>query len=291
MMTTNRVIRVDGGICSQLYSIATGMMIKEESSNEVDIAYDLSWFKENGVDCNGVFVRNWDIPKAFPDLDVCEAKPGSFKDYTNPRPEALAYMARHSDKFKRFFSPEIDDKRRAVLDGMMSCDKRTCAVHVRRGDLASYSRVYGQPTSLKYYLKAVWLIRQVSPNTKFYFFSDEPNWVRDELLPLFPDMDSVIVSGENESDKGYMDLFLISKADYIIASIGSLGIMGAILSDSCKMLVMSRKLDYLLDNYPNAIYIDCSPESKPLKVVKRTKGLKKIVYKLWKRLGKMLDEQ
>ena len=34
------------------------------------IKFDISWFKEDGKDCNGRFARNWDFPKAFPELPI-----------------------------------------------------------------------------------------------------------------------------------------------------------------------------------------------------------------------------
>ena len=56
------------------------------------------------------------------------------------------------------------------------------------------------------------IVEGIAPGVRFYFFSDEPQWVMDELIPKIGDIDYVIVSDDDESDKGYMDMFLISKS-------------------------------------------------------------------------------
>ena len=65
------IVRVDGGICSQMHFFLIGQQLKE---NGFLVKYDLDWFKNNGKDLTGKFARNFDLLKAFPDLDVCVAK-------------------------------------------------------------------------------------------------------------------------------------------------------------------------------------------------------------------------
>ena len=67
------IVRIDGGICSQINFFAYGHAVQNMLGERAKVKYDLSWFKENGKDYFGKFVRNWDFPKAFPDLAVEEA--------------------------------------------------------------------------------------------------------------------------------------------------------------------------------------------------------------------------
>ena len=67
------IVRIDGGICSQINFFAYGHAIQNMLGGKAKVKYDLSWFRENGKDYFGKFVRNWDFPKAFPDLAVEEA--------------------------------------------------------------------------------------------------------------------------------------------------------------------------------------------------------------------------
>jgi hypothetical protein len=53
------------------------------------------------------------------------------------------------------------------------------SVHIRRGDyLNGYNLVFHSPCSKGYYLKAMSLF----PNTKFIFFSDDINWVKENFV-------------------------------------------------------------------------------------------------------------
>ena len=67
------VVHIDGGICSQINFISYGLALSHMRGDKVKVKYDTSWFREDGKDCNGRFVRNWDFPKAFPGLPIEEA--------------------------------------------------------------------------------------------------------------------------------------------------------------------------------------------------------------------------
>jgi len=125
------------------------------------------------------------------------------------------------------FRPALDEQTAAVAEEIAKGP--ACAVHVRRGDLTISSVAYGVPCSTEYFAKTVKIVRALEPKAKFYFFSDEPDYVRDTLLPALPQGIESMVVDFNGSDRGYMDLALIAKCGYVIGSIGSLGIYGAFL--------------------------------------------------------------
>ena len=243
------IVRIDGGICSQINFFAYGHAIQKMLGDNVDVKYDLSWFRENGKDYNGRFERNWDFPKAFPDLPIEEATREEIAAVKKRRTldfselstleaiSAPAYLGGYPKMCFNLpgcrqmlvdkFNPALDAESAAVADEIAKGP--ACAIHVRRGDLSEYSVAYGQPCSNGYFAKAIKIVKGLEPRARFYFFSDEPDYVRKELLPaLPPDLDGRIVSG-NGSDKGYLDLALISKCSHVIASIGSLGVFGAFL--------------------------------------------------------------
>ena len=64
------VVHIDGGICSQINFIAYGLAVANLVGSKARVKFDISWFKEDGKDCNGRFARNWDFPKAFPELPI-----------------------------------------------------------------------------------------------------------------------------------------------------------------------------------------------------------------------------
>lgn len=152
------MILLDGGICSQMHQYLLGQLYRNRGYK---IAYDLSFYDECGMDKDHKFVRNFDLLKAFPYLELESAS---------------------VDYFKR----SVD-----------YCKKQMAAVPY------------------------------------FYFFSDEPDWVINELVPsLQLTIDNCKVVNINGSDKGYMDLILIARCKHQITSKGTMGKYGALLMDN-----------------------------------------------------------
>ena len=82
--------------------------------------------------------------------------------------------------------PEVLDAQNKLL--YSEIDSRPCsvAVHVRRGDLKVEIPAYGKPASLEYFKSAVTYMQDRDYCLLFfYFFSDEPDWVRDDLFRNF----------------------------------------------------------------------------------------------------------
>ena len=52
------VVHIDGGICSQINFIAYGLAVANLLGDKARIKFDISWFKEDGKDCNGRFARS-----------------------------------------------------------------------------------------------------------------------------------------------------------------------------------------------------------------------------------------
>ncbi len=243
------VVHVDGGICSQINFVSYGIAIRSITGGRTRVKYDLSWFKENGKDVDGRFARNWDFPKAFPDIRIDEATEAevkavkkrrfvdfsevvSLEDISAPAyvggfPKGCFNLPGIRPLLREKFRPRLDE---ACLDVAREMESGpSCAVHVRRGDLCATSVAYGKPCTPEYFAKTVKIVRALEPKAKFFFFSDEPDYVRGELLPAMPAGLEHRIVDFNGSDKGYLDLALIAKCEYIIGSIGSLGIYGAFL--------------------------------------------------------------
>jgi hypothetical protein len=61
------VIMVDGGFCSVLTKYAMGRCFEKISGRNVK--YDLSWYDQQGMDCDGKFSRNFEILNVFPNIN------------------------------------------------------------------------------------------------------------------------------------------------------------------------------------------------------------------------------
>ena len=66
LLRTKIVVLMDGGICSQMHQYLLGNLYRKRGFS---VCYDLTFYKEWGLDINNEFVRNFDILKAFPYLE------------------------------------------------------------------------------------------------------------------------------------------------------------------------------------------------------------------------------
>jgi len=307
------IVRVDGGICSQIAFCALGLALQRRGYK---VKYDLSFYRDNGLDADGRFARNWDMPQAFPTLDfeaATEEEVATLKRITQRRSELISswtpplYVGGYPDRtepvleflplFREHFHPDVSDVTARLLQKVDS--PRACAVHVRRGDLGHESAVYGKPTSVGYYERAMAVVAAYCPGACFCLFSDEPLWAREHVLPRIPAGCEGVVMEANGSDCGYLDLYLMAQCPYVISSIGSLGVYGALLSSRNRLLVLSRFSMMAMKGAPNVIYmveegaklnmfhadvISCAiPEAK-------LHGLWYCVYRLWRKLGLWLSD-
>ena len=252
------VMRVDGGVCSQMHFYLIGQLFREKG---MTIKYDISWFENNGKDNNGKYVRNFDLLKLFPKLqiDIATNRDIAYTKqnihYNNIFNEdslyALKYLETvtppcyldgyykepsyfYTETFHKYFKADysvLDDHNRDVLNSIQK-QENPVAVHVRRGDLAQYNEAYGSPCTNDYFVESVNYIIDRFSDVFFYFFSDEPQWVRNALAINLPSGTNYMIVDINGSDRGYMDLLLMSACKHHITSKGTLGKYGALLSRS-----------------------------------------------------------
>lgn len=242
------VIKMDGGICSQMHFYLIGQYFVKR---DCIVKYDLYWFKKYGKDLTGNYVRNFDLLKAFPYLQFEEVKGWERYFYTRlsaPSDVTIhqltspvymdGYYEGNEDLYSHMFldsfhlCPEILDVDNSILYDVIHSYADTVAIHIRRGDLAIYNGAYGNPVDTGYFVRAINSIGTECTHLNCYLFSDEPQWVRQVLLPLLPSGNDYTVVDMNGSDKGYMDMYLISACKYQITSKGSLGKYGGMLNSS-----------------------------------------------------------
>lgn len=188
------VLKMDGGVCSQMHFYLIGMLLQEKG---YEVKFDLTWFRENAKDCNGVFARNFDLLKMFPSLSFSEPnkremmkakshvitndyfsnKTSNFFSYLNVKspcylqgyfrdPEGL-YTVVFNKYFKASFDV-LDETNKKMLKDIESTN--AIAIHVRRGDLATYNSAYGNPCDVDYFQKAINYVQEKARETNKLFF-------------------------------------------------------------------------------------------------------------------------
>ena len=262
VLTPKIVVLMDGGICSQMYQYLIGQQFAEKGYK---VMYDLYFFENCSKDPNGIFARNFDLLKAYPYLRftsmtnmerrIYMLNSYHFNNYYDKDIDQLNYLKStppaylggyyHAplilwkEMIPAYFKSDIKimDKanQKAYLEIIKTKD--SVAVHVRRGDLNVAHPAYGTPASIQYFISAIKYMNAQIKAPTYFFFSDEPRWVKEKLIPQLPLENNYRISDLNGSDKGYMDLFLIASCKHQITSKGSLGKFGALMSDNPNKLV------------------------------------------------------
>ena len=113
------------------------------------------------------------------------------------------------------------------------------SLHVRRGDYVNhpeFSQTFGF-VGLDYYEKALCQLNQQVDNPRLFVFSDEPEWVR-QNLPL---PDNTVFVRNTGPDGDVADLVLMSRCRHHITANSSFSWWGAWLNPAADKLVISPK--------------------------------------------------
>lgn len=112
------------------------------------------------------------------------------------------------------------------------------SLHVRRGDYVSNARTQAIHGSLplQYYERALRHVLQRVPQATIFAFSDDPQWVADNLRPLHPDL--TIVNFNRGADS-YNDLRLMALCRHHIIANSSFSWWGAWLDERPDKIVVA----------------------------------------------------
>lgn len=253
------VVYIDGGICSQIHQFLQGQIYALRGEN---VFYDLSWFERDGKDVDGNFSRLFELNIMYPELSIPQL--GRFEawfyskflmyrsvDHKLPgldteTPIAPCYLREYTgipaNMYEALFTKCIASQPliASTLDLSFEAGQHTCAVHVRRGDLASGDNPYYGGVTNQYFVNATNYVEREYPNTKFFFFSDETDYVKETLLPLLAVRNIEVIDVPH---KAYEDLLLISSCDDIIASQGSFGKFAAMLNPASRLIMQRDPID------------------------------------------------
>lgn len=247
IMKPKVIIYVDGGICSQMHMFLEGVYYTQAG---LSVYYDLRWYERTKDVLVGVNSRTFELQQMWPKLQVPQLSSRCnwfysmfFKaERTNgdwlPAPESLTrsvYLNGYWDL------PEDCEKLFTVCFKLQNAAQvpyhpdilknGACGVHVRRGDLAKGDNpIYGGVTD-GYFLRAIEYVKTRFPNIKFLFFSDEPDWVEQNICSQV-DVEYEIMRG----NKAWEDLLLLSLCNPIISSQGSFGRVAAKLNSEVLLI-------------------------------------------------------
>jgi len=243
------IVALMGGLANQLFGWAFGISVaaqkKEELlftrfrvDNDIKRSYSLGAF-----DINPVFTT-YETHPIFHDS-------GCFNPNVYYAPSSTTYFGYWQTE-KYFNDPlvrkslmlrnEPSEESKQIADEMRN--SRSCFIHVRRGDYVKepHTAKFHGNLNMEYYQTAMGLIQLAVSETKFFVFSDDPEWCRAN----FP---NCVVIGHNKPGDGlrpgkeHEDLWLMSQAQHAILANSAFSWWGSWLGDEKqnRMVIAPKK--------------------------------------------------
>jgi hypothetical protein len=160
--------------------------------------------------------------KPHNDVFIYTKSLANYGDCQEIRPHLLRVMRQNEAQEKCaeyfYFTDSIMDQRNLKILRKIRKEGCSIGVHVRRGDDAENNIA----SNVNYFIKAIQKAEELYTNCYFFFFSDEPGYVKDTIFPKLIHTRKEIVD-INDVDHCYRDLFLMSECKHQIASQGSMG--------------------------------------------------------------------
>lgn len=151
--------------------------------------------------------------------------------------EKFFYNAKNEvrDKFK-FNRDLLSEDTNILAKEMQECN--SVFIHIRRGDYLSekYVSSLGSICNLSYYEKSIQYFLETIKNPRFYFFSDDQKWVKENLK-----IELATYVQFNQGDNSWQDMYLMSKAKHGIIANSTFSWWGAWLIKNSKKIIIGPK--------------------------------------------------
>ena len=133
----------------------------------------------------------------------------------------------------------IPSEQNKILIDEIRSQKSTASLHIRRGDYVSnkVSNTVHGTCDMDYYMRAATYITERYPETKFYIFSDDIPWVKENLI--LPD--PIYYVDHNDALANYEDMRLMSLCTHNIIANSTFSWWGAWLNRNPAKLVIAPK--------------------------------------------------
>lgn len=242
------VVFIDGGICSQILMYLQGQYYAERG---LDVRYDTRWFDVCGKDQFGNHPRIFEFTEMWSKLPFERItgwrlwiyrhlfKVGQLMNEELPNPESInhsmylyGYWDLPSEAYNRLWSACYDIRMASIpAGGGLRKRELTVGIHIRRGDLAKGDNpIYGGVTD-GYFLRAIEFCDKKFQPKKYIFFSDEPDWVEQNICSHLEQPYEIM-----RGNKAWEDLWYLAQCPVIVASQGSFGTVAARLNPEAVLI-------------------------------------------------------
>lgn len=169
--------------------------------------------------------KNYDFEPWIPDV-----KDGYLSGYW----QSERYFQNVANELRRRISFGQADTASGMQYQGIAKETNSVSIHIRIGDYADTSELYGGICTIAYYKKAIAYIQENVKNPVFYVFSDTPDKV-DEVLA---ECEYKLVEG-NSGEKSYLDMYLMSQCRHHIIANSTFGWWGAWLDERTGKIVVT----------------------------------------------------
>jgi hypothetical protein len=154
------------------------------------------------------------------------------------------YFIDYRDQIIKDFSKRkspVSLKNKQIKSGIENC--HSVSVHIRRGDYITNksAKAYHGTCSISYYQKAMKLIEKTVKNPKYYIFSDDPEWTKNNIKPEH----QAIYISHNKGIDCHEDMRLMSRCKHNIIANSSFSWWGAWLNQNVKKIVIAPQQWFL----------------------------------------------
>jgi len=261
------VVYMDGGLSSQMFMYIHGRYYAEQG---FEVLYDTHWFDICGKDADGKMLRNFELLEMWPTLPFKRATDRQRKYYLLffiadsskgvdlPKAEQLkhsvyfnGYWEMSFADYSRLYATYFDITNASVPEKYVGkeVEKGVVGIHVRRGDLAKGDNPAYGGVSEGYFSRAIDFCNKQYKPTKFLFFSDEPDWVEENICQDLKQPYEIV-----KDNKAWEDLWLLSQCNVIVASQGSFGKVAAQMNPEAVLIQCDNK--FAVRERANSHYID-----------------------------------
>jgi hypothetical protein len=267
------VVCLRGGLGNQMFQYAAALSLSELRQKKIFI--DQYFFAQNQIETNAFTVRNYQleifkeiksefisdkISKKFKSTNKTAIfKRLFYKNYKEPHfhfdPDFFHlhspvlingyfnsekyFLFNRSNIIRHFTFPslEIDDPAFEFVDKISN--QVSVSVHVRRGDYLKPSiKAFHGICSEEYYIESINFISKKIPGCKFFFFTDDPIWVKNNLIKNIKFSELITCNIGNNSWK---DMYLMSLCNHNIIANSTFSWWGAWLNQSESKIVIAPK--------------------------------------------------
>lgn len=148
-----------------------------------------------------------------------------------------------------FTFPELDEKNQIIANAIEKGN--AVSIHIRLGDYVNHP-LHGGICTLDYYKKAIDVIKKDVDNPRFYIFSNDIAWCKENLK-----LENVVYVLGNDGENSYKDMHLMSLCKHNIIANSSFSWWGAWLNKNLAKIVIAPKKWF---NDPSLDSSDLIPE-------------------------------